>query len=250
MRRELEIFSAAVTFLTRIPAPRWVSFESSYLNAAARYFPWVGLLLGLIHAALYAIFLQIWPPMLAVVVSTALLVRLTGSFHEDGFADFCDGFGGGWKRSQVLAIMKDSRLGTYGSIGLMLLLATKVLALSQLQAPSTMVALVIGHCWSRWISTSYLLDMNYVSEDADSRSKPLATRLSWRGLLFASGPALLLVPLLTIGQLLVLVPVLALLRWRLKHYLLRRLGGYTGDCLGAAQQLAEVAIYLTLAARI
>lgn len=248
MRRELDIFFAALTFLTRIPAPAWVGFEPSYLNAAARYLPWVGLLLGLLHAALYLLLLQVWPPVLAVLVSTAVLVWLTGAFHEDGFADFCDGFGGGWHRSQVLAIMKDSRIGTYGSVGLMLLIAAKLIALSLLPAALAVPALIVGHCWSRWLSTSYLVDMAYVREDADSKSKPLATRLSWRGLLMASLPALALLPLLSMPQWLILIPALLLLRWRLKHYLLRRIGGFTGDCLGAAQQLAEVAIYLALVA--
>lgn len=248
MRRELDIFFAALTFLTRIPAPAWVRFEPSYLNAAARYLPWVGLLLGMLHGAVYLLLLKLWPPVLAVLVSTAMMVWLTGAFHEDGFADFCDGFGGGWHRPQVLAIMKDSRIGTYGSVGLLLLIATKLIALSLLPAALAVSALMIGHCWSRWLSISYLVDMAYVREDADSKSKPLATRLSRRGLLVASLPALALLPLLTSQQGLILVPVLLLLRWRLKRYLLSRIGGYTGDCLGAAQQLAEVAIYLVLVA--
>lgn len=248
MRRELDIFFTALTFLTRIPAPGWVHFEPSYLNAAARYFPWVGLLLGLLHALFYWLFANLWPPVLAVLLSTALVVWLTGAFHEDGFADFCDGFGGGWQRDQVLLIMKDSRIGSYGSIGLILLVASKLTALSLLPPPLAAVALVIGHCWSRWLSTSYLVDMDYVRDDDASKSKPLATAMSWSGLALASLPVLLLLPLLSLHQVLLLGSGLLLLRWRLKRYLLRRIGGYTGDCLGAAQQLAEVTIYLLLAA--
>lgn len=241
-------------FLTRIPVPRWVRFEPDYLNAAARYFPWVGLLLGGIHAGLFWLLLGLWPQALAVLVSSAVLVWLTGAFHEDGFADFCDGFGGGWERSQVLAIMKDSRVGTYATVGLTLLLAGKLVALSYMAPETAVAALVLGHCWSRWVSTTYLLDLAYVREDLDSKSKPLATTLSGSGLLVATLPAALLPPVLLLlwpqalswPQMLLSLAALVLLRWRFKHYLLRRLGGYTGDCLGAVQQLAEVTIYLVL----
>lgn len=248
MRREIDIFFAAVTFLTRIPAPQWVRFEPIYLQHAARYYSWVGLLLGVFHAGLYGVLIQFWPPMLAVLLSGAVLVWLTGAFHEDGFADFCDGFGGGWQPEQVLTIMKDSRIGSYGSVGLLLLLGIKWAALSHMPPALAMVALMTGHCWSRWLTASYLLDMRYVRDAEGDLSKPLATTLSWRGLMVGALPVLALLLLLSSTQWLVLLPILLVLRWRFKKYLERRIGGYTGDCLGASQQLAEGTIYLVLAA--
>lgn len=246
-RRELDTLFAALTFLTRLPAPSWARFHPDLLQRSARYYSWVGLLLGGLHAGLYVLLLQLWSPLLAVLLSGAALVWLTGAFHEDGFADFCDGFGGGWQRDQVLTIMKDSRIGSYGSIGLVSLLAIKWTALASLPPEGAVMALLLGHCWSRWFTASLLMDLTHVRSRGGD--KPLATTLSPGGLAVASLPALLLWALPGLWTGLALGAVLVLLRWRFRRYLLRRIGGHTGDCLGAFQQLAEVTLYLVLAAQ-
>ena len=120
-RRERDLLLVALMFFTRIPMPRWVPFDEARLNGASRYFPLVGLLVGAVAALVYGVAVNLWSPALALVLATAATVLLTGAFHEDGFADVCDGFGGGWDREQVLSIMKDSRIGTYGTVGLGLL---------------------------------------------------------------------------------------------------------------------------------
>src|SRR5690242_12778473 len=113
-RRQFTLLLIAIGFLTRIPIPRSVEHSDENLNAAARYFPTVGLLVGGIAVVAYQLSLQIWPANLAILISMIATLVLTGALHEDGWADSCDAFGGGWNREQVLAIMKDSRLGSYG----------------------------------------------------------------------------------------------------------------------------------------
>lgn len=248
-RRERDLFFVALAFLTRIPIPAATPHSPDYLNAASRYFPAIGLLIGAIVATVYLGSAQLWPGSLAIALSMAASIRLTGAFHEDGFADSCDGFGGGWSHDQVLTIMKDSRLGTYGAAGLGLLLTIKFLTLQAIAHPANVViALLIGHTWSRLLAISHMLNLNYVRDIDSSKVKPLATQLARNDFLIAAIVALPLT--LAILPLQVAVITLALIAWRwwFGRYIVRRIGGYTGDCLGASQQVAEVLIYLVLAA--
>jgi len=248
-RRERDLFFTALRFFTRIRVPGNLPHSAEGLDAAARYFPLVGLLVGAIGALVYAVAVYLWTPALAVVISMLTTVMVTGAFHEDGFADTCDGFGGGWQREQVLEIMKDSRLGTYGALGLGLLLTIKFLALEALDNAGLVVAaLLVGHTWSRLLAASYLNDLPYVRDDGNGKSKPLATRMSGNALRFAVVTTLPLVLLISFWQFVAVAVVLLLWRWYFGYRMTRRIGGYTGDCLGAAQQVAEVLIYLVLVA--
>lgn len=248
-RRELNLIWIAMGFLTRVPMPRTVSYTPEILNTSSRYFPLIGLFVGVFGAASYAIASILWSPPLAVALSIVVTVLLTGAFHEDGWADSCDGFGGGWTREQVLTIMKDSRLGSYGAVGLLLLLAIKLLALSQLPGTAAVVsALLIGHAWSRLLSISYLLDLPYVRDIDTSKIKPIATQMEPRSFAIAAAYVAPLIFFISPLQLIAIALVLAIWRWWFGRYIVRRLGGYTGDCLGASQQVAEVLIYLVLAA--
>ncbi|MDO8958807.1 MAG: adenosylcobinamide-GDP ribazoletransferase [Rhodocyclaceae bacterium] len=250
MRREAEYFFAALRFFTRLPVPGWVGHSAAQLNHAARYFPAIGIIIGAIGAATTLAALQLWPPVIAVLAGMAATLLATGAFHEDGLADSIDGCGGGWTREQVLAIMKDSRIGSYGAIGIGMALLTKFEALTALvavpPAPTFVVMLIAGHSVSRFASTTLIYALDYAREDDSAKSKPLATRLGKGELavaaLFGLAPCLLL-PAAQVAIALALVAGVTLFAAR---YFVRRLGGYTGDCLGATQQLAELAFYLGL----
>ena len=113
MREHLARFFTALGYFTRLPVPAWVAWSPERLARAAAYLPLVGWVVGLAGAAALAALALVLPVSLAVLLSIALTVRLTGALHEDGFADACDGLGGGWDKAQILAIMKDSRIGSY-----------------------------------------------------------------------------------------------------------------------------------------
>ncbi len=263
-RKELDLFFIAVMFLTRIPAPSWVQFEQHYLNESSRYFPLVGLLVGVIAALTYALLSILLGPLLAIILSMTLIIWMTGAFHEDGFADMCDGFGGGWEKDQILHIMKDSRLGTYGSAGLLLMLATKCMALMTLimsetgnislasggYCSSVVIALLVAHPLSRLFSITYIYSLDYVQDIEKSKVKPLASHLTTNGLLFASASVVAVLLLLDVVTVLWILLALVVLHIMLGRYLVAKIGGYTGDCLGAAQQLSEVMIYIVLCASI
>ncbi|MHB1360524.1 MAG: adenosylcobinamide-GDP ribazoletransferase [Rhodocyclaceae bacterium] len=251
MKREAEYFFAALRFFTRLPVPGWVGHSTEQLNHAARWFPAVGLIVGAIGAGVTLAAWQFWPVQIAVLLGMAATLLATGAFHEDGLADSIDGFGGGWTREQVLAIMKDSRIGSYGAIGIVLVLLAKFAALAQLvavlPAPTFLAALIASHAASRFAAVTLIAGLNYVREDASAKAKPLATRLGKGELavaaLFGLAPCLLL-PAAQVAIALALVTGVTLLAAR---YFVRRIGGYTGDCLGATQQLSELAFYFGLA---
>lgn len=244
-RYEWQVFILAVGFLTRLPVPEDPSFTEAKLNGASRYFPLVGLLVGFLAALVYVVALAVFANgVIAVLLSMVASILITGSFHEDGFADSCDGFGGGWRSEDVLRIMKDSRIGTYGTVGLILILALKAASLGAMPSASTVCgALLWGHVFSRWVSTSYLLDLDYVR--GEGKSKPLATTMPlkhwwYSGIVLI--PLLFLIDVTSLGVLLI-----AAIGFRLGFaaYLRRRIGGYTGDALGAAQQVIEITVYLS-----
>ena len=250
IKRELEYFFAALRFFTRLPVPAWVGHTQDQLDHAARYFPLVGILIGGIGAAVTELAALALPIAVAVLLGMAATILATGAFHEDGFADSCDGFGGGWDKAQVLAIMKDSRVGSYAALGVGLLLLTKWNALVELDAafepPLLALALIAGHAASRLASTVLIFSLDYVRDDDSSRSKPLAQRMAPHELVIAAilglAPCLLLPPL----DALLGLAAAALAALLAARYFVRRIGGYTGDCLGATQQVSELAFYLGL----
>lgn len=239
---ELRYLLTALGYFTRVPVPRWVGFEQSYLSAAARWFPLVGVFVGMIAALVFAIAVHVFPPSVAVWLSMAATLLLTGAFHEDGLADCCDAFGGAYEREDVLRIMHDSRIGVFGAIGLIVVLLLKWQALAALPPMHIVWTLIVAHAVSRAMAISFLATHEYVRPAG--KAKPVARKLS--------GPALALIALTGMPWLfwpdwrsgLATLGVLAVLRFGLGRWFRRRIGGYTGDCLGLAQQVFEVAIYL------
>ncbi|ESP93066.1 adenosylcobinamide-GDP ribazoletransferase [Pseudoalteromonas luteoviolacea] len=249
--RQLSLFKLAVIFLTRVPIKLTAPVSDEHINQAARYFACVGLCIGLFMALVLWAMSLFLPFGVAIVFTLGASLLLTGAFHEDGFADVWDGFGGGWSRQQKLDIMKDSRLGTYGSVALLLLLLGKfqlMLALSENLA-ALLCSVVLAQTLSRVSATSLIGKLPYVQLDAQSKVKPIAKSLNTqcRTILYASGGMILfltyLLSLVSIWQILTLIVILWVTRWLCQLWFRHQLGGYTGDCLGAAQQLSEIAIY-------
>lgn len=248
IREEWAVLLLAVQFLTRLPVRP--DFTPARLEAGPRWYPAVGLLVGAITGAVLWLGALVLPPMLAVLLSTAAGILVTGCFHEDGFADACDGLGGGATRARALEIMRDSRLGTYGAAGLGMMLAAKVMSLGAMPVAVAVATLIAGHAASRASSVVVIATSVYVRDHGTG--KPVANGLSRGGLGLA-----LLTAGLAVGALLAVVSWVAVLGGMLGlclgHVAMRRrfeprLGGYTGDCLGATQQASEIGFYLGLLA--
>ncbi|MGH8778930.1 adenosylcobinamide-GDP ribazoletransferase [Paraburkholderia sp.] len=240
---ELRYFFTALGYFTRVPVPRWVGYEPHYLNAAARYFPLVGAMVGALGAIVYLAALRVFPPGVAVLLSMAATLAVTGAFHEDGLADCCDAFGGGYTRDDVLRIMHDSRIGAFGAIALVIALALKWQTLAALPPARAAWLMIAAHAMSRTFAISYLTTLDYVR--AEGKAKPVAQRMSAGAFVCAVVFGVPWLLWLDWRAGLATLIVLVVLRVVLGRYFVRRIGGYTGDCLGFAQQIFELAIYLT-----
>lgn len=243
-------FLLALQFLSRLPVPD-PGFTPERLAASTRWHPAAGAVIGALVGLVWWAASWMFPPLVAVLIATAFGLLLTGCFHEDGFADACDGLGGGTTRERALEIMKDSRIGTYGAAGLGMMLAGKVAALAALAPAAPLFwVLVAGHALSRAASVQVIATSAYVRDHGTG--KPVADGIGRDGLRFAllTGAATLVPLALAAG---VLAPVaglagLVLGALAMRRVFERRLGGYTGDCLGATQQCAEIGFYLGLLA--
>lgn len=237
-------FLTAIMFFTRIPV-HFEHFDEADLNKSTRFFPLVGILVGAVGALVFWLSNLLLPLEVAVLLSMVATILLTGAFHEDGLADSIDGLGGGWTREQVLTIMVDSRIGSYGAVGLLLALLTKYQALSYQTALFIPAAMIAGHALSRLCAVLVMFTQCYVK--AEGKSKPLATQLNIVELFIATFFGLLPLAFLETRFLGALLPVAIVWLW-FSSKIKARIGGYTGDCLGAMQQLTEVAFYVGLLA--
>lgn len=260
----LRHFLLAVQFFTRIPVTgrlaNWVGYSPAMLRASAAHFPGVGWIVGGLSALVFYALLQ-WLPALAAAVWVAALcctvfsVLLTGAFHEDGLADLADGLGGSMNRERALDIMKDSRVGTYGALALVLAVALKVallVLLTQAGGPWLgVIALFAAHVTSRLMPLFVIRTLPHVGDTPQSKSKPLAESIGitsvLAGLLWwalAMGLAGWLMPSAPWLHAVLGAALGLAWMWRLMQ---RRLQGFTGDGLGATQQVSEIGFYLGLA---
>lgn len=277
MTQAIRHYLLCIQFFTRIPITgalaAWVGYSPAMLRASAGHFPGVGVLVGGLVAAFTAALLMLLPatgsaPLVAAALGTVLSVLLTGAFHEDGLADVADGLGGSYDRNRSLEIMKDSRVGAFGAIAVVLALLTKVVLLGLLgdvSAPLLVLALFVAHVVSRTWPLLTIRLLTHVGDAAGSKSKPLADQISLAALMTGFMWCLAAIVLTVYAQAatdfvsldvsgadllqaLANALVASLLAWLwMTRWLARRLGGFTGDCLGAIQQVCELAFYLGLA---
>ena len=250
----------AVQFFTRIPVTGalagWVGFSPAMLRASAAHFPGVGWLVAGVSCATYGV-VALWlpasvlTPMAAAVACTIATVLLTGGFHEDGLADVADGLGGSAERERALDIMKDSRIGAYGAMALVLALLAKTSLLAHLGTQGmvpVLAALVGGHVLSRFWPLLIIRGLPHVGDTARSKSKPLADQIT----LPALGAGLLwcFLPITLVWQaqgalfFIACAGLSALAAAWMARWFAQRLQGFTGDCLGATQQVSEIGFYL------
>jgi adenosylcobinamide-GDP ribazoletransferase len=240
-------FLAAIQFLTRVPVPA-PSYSAGSLARSVKFFPVVGLLVG---ASAVLVHLLLVPHFQRIVVAFLVLTFLslvTGLIHEDGLADAADGFGGGWNREKVLFIMRDSRIGSYGAAALTLSFLSRILLLSSMPlvlVPQYLIATRVLGQWTTLPLSFYLSPARAKSEDGFDGQGARIARITSLGSLIA-------------GTIFSFAVVIALLRARAAFaigaaivvtlasglYFQKRIGGVTGDCFGAANQIAEVAVYL------
>jgi adenosylcobinamide-GDP ribazoletransferase len=258
--KEWKIFLTAIMYFTRIRVPKSIGHEPEFLNKATKYFPLVGWVVGGFSALLFLVFSRFISTDIGILASIVGGILLTGAFHEDGFADVCDGFGGGWTKEKILLIMKDSRVGAFGVIGLITILSSKFLLLRELpsftpelNAPSHLIfynyryfigGIIAAHSLSRLMPVLAIQWTDNVTDPEHSKSKPVTSRrLSIGELLIAVLCGVLPLAFFPWSFWLVIAPA-GYISFEMVRYFKKWIGGYTGDCLGAIQQVTELAVYL------
>jgi len=252
VRHQMNIFLGALMFLTRVPVGKRHVFRSEDLPRSTIYFPIVGLLIGLLGGLVLLGAELFVPPVVAVLLCMGVTVAITGALHEDGLADTADGLIGGVDRQRRLEIMKDSRLGSYGAVVLWFALTAKLLLLTALleQGVFTAVcALVVAHGLGRAATVTLLFSHQYV-RSGESKASPFGNTVTFKEFVTALlAPILLSFALLGSKAVLPLI-VAAAATWVAGVYFQKKIGGITGDCLGAANQLVELICYLSLVLRL
>lgn len=258
LRREVRLFLVALQFLTRIPVPLARAWQDAWLNDCVRHFPVVGAIIGGGGTLVMWAAGQLWPAALAALLAVSFTVWLTGAFHEDGLSDTFDALGGAVTREKALAILKDPRIGSYGAIALILVTAARLGPLAVLLQEGTAraaAALLLAHVLGRVAPVAVMARLPYAGDIEHAKAKPLATSVRPINLWIALGWGVLAtfaVALVSPGPARSLGALAAALAvaWAMVSWLRRRLGGYSGDTLGATEQLAEVAVLWTWAAQI
>lgn len=241
---ELKIFFAALMFYTRIPCPAWVGYDPEMLNKATRYFTLIGLIVGSAAALVFWGAIHVFPTEIAIVLSMATTILLTGAFHEDGFSDTCDGFGGGYTKESILNIMKDSRIGNYGAIGIILILLFKFFIINSLPIDKIVFILIASHALSRLAPVLLIYRLEYSRDDELSKAKPIGKKIKLGELILAIAFAAW-TPFIISPQGWITFLVIIAIQYFAGKYFVKKIGGYTGDCLGATQQISEIALYTT-----
>ncbi len=241
-------FLVAATFLTRVRVPHPSGIADTPPRWTLLFFPVVGLIVGYAAILVFTLASRILSPIVAATITVAFTAMATGALHEDGLADSADGFGGGWNRDQILTIMRDSRIGSFGSLALFLAMLLKVGALATSRPESTSAMLLSGHVLARWSSLPLMLVLPYVRSDGGSAS---AFSLFATPGVVVAGSVIGAASLVTLGLHTVVIASVSAIAIAITSglYYARRISGYTGDCLGATNQLVECAVFVALAAQ-
>ena len=246
MKRQLNLFFHALQFYSRIPAGK-IDYSEENLAQSVRYFPLVGSVVGVVGACVFMLSMLVFPQAISVTAALTSMVAVTGALHEDGVSDFFDGFGGAYTRERVLEIMKDSHVGAYGVISLVLLFLAKFSLLISIAPQKLPPALIAAHASSRFMAVALMKSSTYAragnSKSSHSR-RPLSRTTVVTAFVFGALPLVFIPPLVS-G---VTVVIYAVILFALKRYVEKKIGGFTGDVLGALQQFCEIAFYLVYTA--
>lgn len=246
LKRQTLTFFASIMFFSRLPVLFRLQITDTHFKQSLRYLPWVGLTISLIGAVVMYYTARVLPPSMAVLLGMLVAILLTGGLHEDGLADVCDGFGGGYTKQRILDIMKDSHIGTYGVIGLILAFLFRFGALAEMPRYFMALFFVTGNVVSRFTLVTIMYRYPYARNDESSKAKVVVGQYTFVDILVASVPVIFVYWVIgSWSALLTLIPVW-LTKWLMGSYFNNKIGGYTGDCMGAMQQATEIVFYLSI----
>jgi len=236
-------FFIAIQFLTRLPIARTLNSSETDIGKAAAFFPLVGVIVGGGAALVFVVLQRVLPLPASVFCAIVFAAFITNGFHEDGLADSFDGFGGGWTKDLILEIMRDSRIGTYGTLALIFLILGKFNFLSVLPPGQIWRWLIVAHTASRWTTLPLCAWLPYAR--AEGQGKLVAKQVGSLEIVIATVTLLVTFILIPWRPALAVFLVTSLVTLLSGFYFRTRLQGITGDCLGATNQITEVGLYIT-----
>lgn len=238
---------AAFIFFTRLPFWKIHSVPTEYFKNVVNYWTLTAWLTAGVMAGMLWLSSQVLPTAIAVLIAIASRILLTGAFHEDGLADFFDGFGGGTTREKTLAIMKDSHIGSYGVIGLIFYFGLLYMLIDSLSYPLAFAAILAGDPWSKFCASQIINRLPYARKEEESKVKVIYNRMTPIAFIlsFIAGALPLVIFLPVNYWWACILPFLMF--WILSSLMKKRLQGYTGDCCGAMFLLCELSFYLGIA---
>jgi len=242
MKRLVQSFLGAVAFLTRLPVPRGMQDTADSLADSAVFFPVVGLLVSAGAILIHHFFSAFVAENVVVMVVLVFLVAITGGLHEDALADAADGFGGGWERDQILSIMRDSRVGSFGVLAIVLALLARFVFLSELSPKRLDSYLIAGQVTCRWTALPLAFFLPPARNQSGQGAR-LAKRITTSSLIAGTLLTGIILGVALRAKALWVGLAAIVMTAATGAYYRRRIGGVTGDCLGATIQLTEVAVY-------
>lgn len=257
LQKQLTLIFYALSYFTRVPIPASIEFDNQEFHKANAYLPFIGLFVAIVMSVTFFFCLQLFSVPVSIILMLVTSLLLTGALHEDGFADCCDGLGGGYDATQRLKIMKDSQIGTYGGISLIILFLLKfnlLIELAELSFETLTISLLVAHTLSRYGALCIMQTMPYVRLAEAGKVQCLTNKLNRRYFVFASLVTALLTVLLLFSlsrinaviDIAVVVLIVAVIVACLYKLFDQNIEGYTGDCLGFAQQSLELSVLLAL----
>lgn len=246
MRQQLNLLFHALMYYSRIPTGK-IDFSEENLTKSFRYFPLVGIIVGGIGAGVFLLFQLVFPHTVSVVGAMVAMVLSTGAIHEDGFSDFFDGFGGGHTKERILAIMRDSTVGVYGVVALVLLFLLKAMLFLSIDTAMLPFVFIAANASSRMMPIVMVNTSQYARVD---KSKGMHTRNRTDKLTFIIALLFATLPFIFIPWqvAIAIISLYYLIYFILKKYIEKRINGFTGDVLGALITFCEVTFYLTFLA--
>lgn len=238
-------FLQALSFLTILPVGRTISQERKTLARSMAFFPLVGFVIGVILALAYSLLIIVLPKSLVLWSTIGLLAIITGGLHLDGFADTMDGLASGGPREKILEVMRDSRIGAFGVIGLILLIGAKFLALDQIPDHSIPYSLILMAGMGR-NSMVLVCYRSPCARSGEGLAKPFAENLTVREMILSLASAFGIGLLLTGVKGVLVFGGTCLFSLGSRLFFIRKLGGVTGDILGASNELVEVLCLILL----
>ena len=232
---------AAIMMFTRLPLWRIVNVDKRYFTDVIKYWPIVGFLTGATTGGVLWLAAQFVPLEVACVLAIIARILLTGALHEDGLADFFDGFGGGTSKEKILAIMKDSHIGCYGTIGLVLYFMLYYSLLSSFDPAMVFPIVIAADCFSKLCTAVMINTLPYARKEEESKIKLVYSKV--RTLIFVLVGVITLVPFFFLKDAMIPAVVTAV---GLRFFLKLKIGGYTGDCCGASVLIIEQVFYLSV----